>query len=99
MRAILRNILPVSARSKGLLNDARLAGNPAEMDLSAISVPTLAVSVEDDLFGTFAAAVHIAQSVTGARLVSFPTGGHVFVGRESAVFAEIISFLAGTLST
>ena len=94
-RFILHDILPVSMRSKGLLNDAQLAGTPAPMDLAAITVPTLAISLEDDRFGTYAAARHIAQSVTGAKFVSYPVGGHVFVGHEPELFEEISAFLSG----
>ena len=54
--AILWDILPVSDRADGLLNDARLAGNPAPMALDTIRVPTLAISLEDDRFDTIAAA-------------------------------------------
>lgn len=93
-RAILTEILPVSARAKGLINDARLAGNPAQMDLAAITAPTLAISMEDDGFGTYAAARHIAASVPGAKFVGYPVGGHIFVGLKDEVYREIIRFLA-----
>ncbi len=95
VRAILRNILPVSERSQGLLNDARLAYNPAPMPLERIRAPTLALSLEDDRFETLAAARHIAATVAGAKLVSFPTGGHIWVGRNAEVFAEVDRFLSG----
>jgi 2-hydroxy-6-oxonona-2,4-dienedioate hydrolase len=95
VRAILRNILPVSDRAVGLLNDGKLAGNPAPMALETITAPTLAISLEDDRFGTFEAARHIADTVTGARLVSYPTGGHVYVGHESDVMTAITDFLSG----
>jgi len=92
--AILRGILPVSARADGLLNDGRLAGAPKEMDLSRIRAPTLALSCEDDLFGTADAARHIAASVNGARAQVFETGGHVWVGHDAEMFAAIAHFLA-----
>lgn len=94
VRAILHNILPVSARAQGLLNDARLAGDPTAMPLERISAPTLAVSLEDDRFETLAAARHIAASVPGATLVTYPSGGHVWVGRNLAVFTEVGRFLS-----
>jgi 2-hydroxy-6-oxonona-2,4-dienedioate hydrolase len=93
IRAILRGILPVSARARGLLNDARLAGDPAPMPLGRITAPTLALSLEDDRFETLAAARHLADSVPGARLVTWPVGGHVWVGRDAAVTAELDAFL------
>ncbi len=93
VRRILWDILPVSERSRGLLNDARLASNPARMPIETITAPTLTISCEDDRFGTIAAAKHIAATVPGARLVGYPTGGHVWVGHDSELFAEIDSFL------
>ena len=92
---ILWDILPVSARTEGLLNDARLAGNPAPMPLDAIRVPTLAISLEDDRFDTIAAARHIAAEVPGARLVTWPTGGHIWIGHDADVAAAIDGFLRG----
>ncbi len=93
VRRILWEIFPVSPRADGLLNDARLAGNPAAQALEKITAPTLAISLEDDRFGTFAAAKHIAASVRGARLVSWPRGGHVWVGHDAEMFAEVDRFL------
>ncbi len=99
VRAILRHILPVSARAQGLRNDARLAYNPAPMELHLVRSPTLALSLEDDRFQTLAAARHIASTVPEAKLVTFPTGGHVWVGRNSEVFAAVNSFLSGAALT
>ena len=94
VRAILHDILPVSDRARGLLNDGKLAGSPEPMALERISAPTLALSLEDDRFETLAAARHIAATVPGARLASWPTGGHVWVGRNAEVFAAIDDFLS-----
>jgi 2-hydroxy-6-oxonona-2,4-dienedioate hydrolase len=94
VRSILRGILPVSARAAGLLNDALLAGSPTPMPLERIRAPTLAIALADDRFETLAAARHIASSVPGARLASYPTGGHVWVGRDQQLFAEVSAFLS-----
>jgi 2-hydroxy-6-oxonona-2,4-dienedioate hydrolase len=93
---IMRGILPVSARARGLLNDARLAGNPAEMDLAAIAAPTLAISLEDDFYLTADAARHIADTVPDVRLIVYPQGGHVWVGRDAEMSAAIDAFLKET---
>ena len=90
---IIRDILPVSMRARGLLNDAVLAGNPAKQDLTRIVAPTLAISLQDDRFGTYDAALHIVDQVPGARLVSWPAGGHIWVGHDEELFAEIDAFL------
>jgi len=93
VRRILWNILPVSRRSRGLINDARLAGNPAPMALEDIAAPTLTISLQDDRFGTYDAARYIAAQVKGARLVAYPTGGHIWVGHDEELFGEIDRFL------
>ncbi|GIL01151.1 MAG: alpha/beta hydrolase [Alphaproteobacteria bacterium] len=93
---ILRGILPVSARARGLLNDARMAGDPAPMDLASIRAPTLAISLDDDFFLTADAARHIADSVSGARLIVYPEGGHVWVGRDQEMFGAVDGFLRET---
>lgn len=83
----------MSERERGLLNDAKLAGSPAPMKLEAISAPTLAVSLEDDRFQTLAAARHLAESIPNARLLTFPEGGHVWVGHNDEVIAAINEIL------
>ncbi len=93
VRNILKSILPVSERADGLLIDARLAGDPPQMSLGRISAPTLAISLDDDRYLTADAARHIAREVKGARAIIYPTGGHVWVGRDEELFATIAGFL------
>lgn len=92
-RDILWSILPVSRRADGLVNDARLASNPAPSDFAAISAPTLAISVEDDRFNTAAAARHIGATVPGALSIIYPTGGHIWLGHNDELFDAVDSFL------
>lgn len=92
-RHILQSILPVSRRAEGLLNDARLAGNPARMALEKVAVPTLAVSYEDDGFGTAAVARYIGAQVPGAKVHIYPDGGHIGIGHDAASFELISGFL------
>lgn len=93
IRAILAGILPVSRRARGLLDDSAWAGAPPPYSLERIAAPLLAVSLEDDLYGTYAAARHAAASVPNGRLVSFPTGGHVWVGRDAELWDAVAGFL------
>ncbi len=65
------------------------------MDLRRITAPTLAISLRDDLFATHAAALHIADEMPGARLVTYPTGGHVWVGRGADLMGEVARFQSG----
>jgi pimeloyl-ACP methyl ester carboxylesterase len=92
-RLILDSILPVSRRAEGLLNDARLAGNPAMMAIETIAAPTLAVSYEDDGFGTAAAARYIGEQVPNARVHIYPDGGHIGIGHDAETFSLIDGFL------
>lgn len=79
-RRMLEDILPVSRRADGLLFDSRSAGNPPPMDLGRISCPVLAISAEDDFYGTAASARHIAANVPNGELIIYPAGGHLLVG-------------------
>lgn len=99
VRAILHGILPVSLRYRGLLNDARWAADPPDLPLSGIRAPTLAISAEDDRFGTAAAARHIGSTVPGAQALVLPDGGHVWVGHNDAVMGAADAFLRRHLPT
>jgi 2-hydroxy-6-oxonona-2,4-dienedioate hydrolase len=90
---MLRHILPVSTRAPGLLNEVAVTSSLPRYDLERIAVPTLAISMEDDLYGTFDCARYTAEHVPGARFKSCPTGGHLLVGHHEEIIAEIAAFL------
>lgn len=90
---ILDQMLPISARWRGMLNDARLAGHPSEVDFRRISAPTLIISAEDDRFGTAATSRAIATQMPSAKLHIFPTGGHIFLGHDEDSATEIARFV------
>jgi 2-hydroxy-6-oxonona-2,4-dienedioate hydrolase len=92
---LMNHILPVSARRLGLLNDGAVVRSLERYDLERITTPTLAVSTQDDLFGTFDSARYTAEHIPGARFVGYPSGGHLLVGRQQEVMAEIAGFLNG----
>jgi len=91
---VLDEIMPVAWRSAGMLNDAKLAGNPARVDFSKITVPTLIISTADDRFGTAATARDIAAAVPGSRLVIYPGGGHIWIGHHDELWREVARFVA-----
>ncbi len=93
VQAMIERILPVSARRRGLLNDARVTSTLPRYELEKIAAPTLAIGVADDLFGTFDAARDVAQRVPGARFLGFETGGHLWVGHQHEVVAQIAGFV------
>ena len=90
---ILEHLLPVSSRRLGLSNDAAVVSRLPRYELEKIAAPTLVISVEDDLYGTFEPARYTAEHVPGARFVGYPTGGHLWVGHHREVTAEITEFL------
>ena len=90
---VLEYILPVSRRRLGLRNDAAIISSLPRYDLERISAPTLAVSMEDDLFGTFDGARYSADHIPKARFIGYPTGGHLWIGHHQEIMAEIAGFL------
>jgi pimeloyl-ACP methyl ester carboxylesterase len=92
-QAMLDHILPVSPRQQGLLNDAAVASTIQRYELERITTPTLAISVADDLFGTYEGARYTAEHIPGARFIGYPSGGHVWVGHQEDVVSEILGFL------
>jgi pimeloyl-ACP methyl ester carboxylesterase len=89
----LRHILPVSPRRLGLLNDAAVTSSLERYELERIGVPTLVMSVADDLFGTYDGARYTAEHVPHTRFIGYPNGGHVWVGHQKEVISEIAAFL------
>jgi 2-hydroxy-6-oxonona-2,4-dienedioate hydrolase len=90
---LLRDILPVSTRRLGLLNDGGVTSALPRYELERIAVPTLVMSVTDDLFGTYENARYTAAHMPQARFVGFPNGGHVWVGQHEVVLAELAAFM------
>jgi 2-hydroxy-6-oxonona-2,4-dienedioate hydrolase len=90
---LAERILPVSARAAGLRDDTRLGKRLRPYALETLRVPTLVVSARDDGFGTYAAAQYTASRIAGAKFVGFDDGGHLLVGHDEAVRAQIVELL------
>jgi 2-hydroxy-6-oxonona-2,4-dienedioate hydrolase len=90
---MLRHILPVAPRRLGLLNDAAVTSTLPRYELERISVPTLAISAADDLFGTLDGARYTVEHVPGARLIAYPSGGHLWVGHHDELVDQLAAFL------
>jgi pimeloyl-ACP methyl ester carboxylesterase len=91
---VLQEILPVSARRLGLMNDAAVTSRLERYELEKIAAPTFVFSVADDLYGTYECARYTAAHIPNARFVGYERGGHLWVGHQREVFAEIAAFLA-----
>ncbi|MDH4059622.1 MAG: alpha/beta hydrolase [Aquincola sp.] len=90
---LAERILPVSRRAAGLRDDTRLGKRLGPYALESIRVPTLVVSARDDGFGTYAGAQYTASRIPGAKFIGFDHGGHLLVGHDEAVRAEILALL------
>jgi pimeloyl-ACP methyl ester carboxylesterase len=90
-RLALTSILPLSMRVSGIENDSsiRLEAWPLER----IEAPTLIVTSSDDLFHTQPAAEYAAAHIPKAKLVVYPTGGHLFIGHSADVRLAVAEFL------
>ncbi len=95
VRTMISHILPVSARRNGLMNDARVITNMPRYELERVNTPTLALSVADDRYGTYAAAKYTADHIAGARFVGYPAGGHIWIGHHAEALTAIGDFLSG----
>lgn len=93
--SIASDIMPIRARTRGMLNDAVQAGHPAKMDFSGLTMPLLVISAEDDRFGTAATARKISAMAPHSELTIFPAGGHIWLGHDKAVAERIHAFIGG----
>ncbi len=93
VQRMLDNILPVSARRQGLLNDREVLTALPRYPLEEVQVPTLVIGLEDDLFGLWDAARYTAEHIPNARFVSYPEGGHVWVGHHHEMLDEMADFI------
>lgn len=94
VKAMLDNILPVSARAEGLRGDTAVGKHLVPAPLGSIHLPTLIVSARDDRYGTYASAQYTASQIAGAKFVSFDEGGHTWVGHDDEVMGEIVMLFA-----
>jgi 2-hydroxy-6-oxonona-2,4-dienedioate hydrolase len=90
---LLDHIQPLSLRRPGLLNDAAVVRSLVRYHLEQISVPTLIFALADCLYGTYEGARYSAENIPGAHLISYPSGGHLWVEHHKEIIDEIVKFL------
>jgi pimeloyl-ACP methyl ester carboxylesterase len=93
VNAVLRDILPVSARADGLRNETKVTTRLQPYDLKSIRAPALLISARDDGYGTYANAEYTAGQIANAKFIGYEQGGHLWVGRDEAVRQAILQFL------
>ncbi len=97
LEAIVRSIMPLSARMAGIRYDGDTRIEP--WPLERIKAPTLVIAAADDLFNTLPAARYTAQHIPGAELMELETGGHLLAGCTVKIQLRIDDFLRRRVST
>jgi pimeloyl-ACP methyl ester carboxylesterase len=94
LHLLLEHMLPISARREGLVHDAGIVSALPRYDLEQIATPTLIVSAKDDGYRTYEGARYSAEHIPGARFLGYDHGGHLLVGHQQEIFAEIEALFA-----
>jgi 2-hydroxy-6-oxonona-2,4-dienedioate hydrolase len=92
---MLEHLLPVSSRRAGMQFDLKTAAKPESARLEQISCPVLAISADDDQFGSALRARAIVAGVPHGKAIIYPTGGHALVGRYDDMMGKVTAFLRG----
>jgi pimeloyl-ACP methyl ester carboxylesterase len=87
-------IRPISLRGPGLRNDQAVVQSLQRPELEKVAAPTLVVGVENCGYGTYEPACYTAEHIPGARFVSYPRGGHLWLGHDAELLAEVQALLA-----
>jgi pimeloyl-ACP methyl ester carboxylesterase len=90
---LIDNLLPVSRRVDGMVNDGINHAKRERYPLENISVPTLVIDAAD--VGTYAGSKYTAENIPEARFIEFETGGHLLIGHEEEVRKVVTEFLKG----
>ena len=90
---LLRCMLPVTRRRAGILLDARWFADGQAPPFSALELPLLALSCEDDRIGTAKTARAAIHSARHGRAVVYASGGHILMGHHADALREIASFI------
>jgi pimeloyl-ACP methyl ester carboxylesterase len=99
---ILDSMVPVLPRAEGVIFDFFTSfPDVNHYELEAITVPVLIVHAADDPVAPYDGAQRAAGRIPGARLIRADRGGHLMLGRQQAVRAELAAFVEppGLLAT
>jgi 2-hydroxy-6-oxonona-2,4-dienedioate hydrolase len=95
---LLASLRPIRVRTEGLLADRRAMRAPPSIPFDGVIAPALVVATKDDLFRTIDAARLLAKNLREARLVTYRTGGHAWIGRDEELGDEVLAFLRTVLA-
>jgi pimeloyl-ACP methyl ester carboxylesterase len=98
IRAVMEALFPINPRRKGAVFDTIVSEPDVDSyPLERIAVPTLMVHAADDTLARYQTVPPAARRIPGARLLTIERGGHLLLGAEARVRAEIAGFLRSTL--
>jgi 2-hydroxy-6-oxonona-2,4-dienedioate hydrolase len=89
----VQSILPVRPRRLGVLNEGNTQGTQIQYPLEQVTTPTLFISAADDLYNTLPVAQKASRTIPNAKLIEFPTGGHLLLGRGDEIWPAVADFL------
>lgn len=96
IRQTMDHLLPVSPRVPGMRFDIKTAAVREPYAIDKIACPVLAISAQDDAFGTAARAREIVTQVPRGKLIIYPSGGHPLVGHYTDVLQQVTEFFSAT---
>jgi pimeloyl-ACP methyl ester carboxylesterase len=97
---VMETLLPVSPRGTGAVHDAYVSNPDINKGyaLDAITVPTLVIGATDDPLAAYEDIRAMAERMPDARLRTVNEGGHMLLGDDGQIPAEIQTFLSETAS-
>jgi hypothetical protein len=57
-------------------------------------LPRRRLCASDDLYGTYESGFYTAAQISEGRFTGFPTGGHLLLGHDAEVRADVTDFVA-----
>ena len=96
---LLPRFLPISSRTAGALNDVYLTNLQIRTyPLERIVVPTLVITAANDTLAPYDYAKARAERIPGVRFVTLDRGGHLLLGQQERVKAELADFLGALMA-
>jgi pimeloyl-ACP methyl ester carboxylesterase len=93
LQTLLEYILPVQPRRAGLVNDFSQVYKLDIFPQDQIRAPALIIHAQDDSLVSIKQGRFSAELIPHARLVELPSGGHLLLGQQARLEAEIQPFL------
>jgi 2-hydroxy-6-oxonona-2,4-dienedioate hydrolase len=93
VNGLVLGFLPVTDRIAGLANEGTAIDPAARYNLAHIIAPTLVVHARDDGINPFPIGEYLAASLSRARFIDLPDGGHLLLGHSEAVAEAVTAIL------